>query len=69
MKTPPTFRESILTRLASLGMSQAELARRCEGKPSQPRISRYLAGKVDMSGAHIQRMADALGLELKPCKR
>jgi predicted transcriptional regulator len=69
MPKPETLRESITARLASLGMSQAELARRCEGKPSQPRISRYLAGKVDMSGAHIQRMADVLGLELKPCKR
>ena len=64
-----TIRTTIKTRLASLGISQAELARRCDNKPSQPRINRYLAGKVDMSGKHIERIADALEMEMRPMKR
>lgn len=61
--TPPTIRQSIADAMTRIGITQAELSRRCGGAPSQAKISQFLAGR-DLSVANLQRILDALDLRI-----
>lgn len=58
----PDLRAQIAERMARLGVSQSELARRA--KLAQPTISQYLAGRYELTGASLERIAKALSANL-----
>lgn len=60
------IREAINTAREEQGVSIAALA--VMSGISRPNVSRYLAGLKDLQGASIDRLCDALDLELGPRK-
>lgn len=61
---PATLRETIAARVAELGLSQSELARRCDGAVSRPMLNQYLGGHNDLTGAKLDAVLAALGLRV-----
>jgi transcriptional regulator with XRE-family HTH domain len=57
---PPALRDLIRARVAELGLSQSELARRCAGAVSRPMLNQYLNGENDLTGAKIDAVLAAL---------
>lgn len=54
------FRAAIRAELDRRGMSISALAR--AAGLTQPQLSTYLSGQRDLTGASLERIADALGL-------
>jgi transcriptional regulator with XRE-family HTH domain len=57
---PPALRDLIRARVAELGLSQSELARRCGGVVSRPMLNLYLNGEADLTGEKIDAVLAAL---------
>ncbi len=57
----------IRDRLDRIGMTQAELAELAG--MTEPRVSDYLNGKRDVYAATLNRMLEALNLEIRPTRR
>ncbi len=55
-----TLRSRIRHRLADLGWTQVELARRTG--IHQPNLSKYLSGRADFTGSTLDRMLEALDM-------
>ena len=56
------IRDAIRARIETLGISQAEAARRAGTTPAK--VSDYLAGKTDPPISSVSRLADGLGITL-----
>jgi transcriptional regulator with XRE-family HTH domain len=55
----------VVARVAELGLTTAELARRVEAtgaEVSRPSLSQYLNGKTDLGGERLAAVLAALGL-------
>lgn len=61
------FRRAIAAEMKRQGVSQMELERRAG--VLQHRISDYLRGVQDVRAETLQRLADALGMELRPKRK
>lgn len=61
--TDVDIRAAVRAEVERAGWTHAELAERA-GLP-RPRVTEYLAGRRDMTGANLDRLLEALGLELR----
>ena len=59
-------RRSILTQLRKTKRTRYWLAQQVRGQVTTPGVYRYLSGRSDMSGQKIEKLLDALGLEIRP---
>lgn len=59
MSDRPNLRTQLAARLAGLGWSQSELARRAV--VHRGKLSAFLAGKADLNAESLERLIDALG--------
>jgi transcriptional regulator with XRE-family HTH domain len=62
-----SFRETILREAERQGLSGYVIGKR-SGVPIRT-VQAYLSGRTDLAGRRIERIASALGLELRPMRR
>ncbi len=61
----PDFRAAIKRRMKALEWTAYRLAQECNGDPGQAVIGKFLNGQTDMRSDNLERVLDAIGLEIR----